>query len=93
MNAEQNTSLGPGDEYVLINEMLAYRTLRHWTKPAEPSAMENRLEHLGSRKQPFATHLTGSDRPGAAMNFLASRKLRLRHTAVPGRAEIGIKET
>ncbi len=23
-------ALGPGDEYVLINEMLAYRTLRHW---------------------------------------------------------------
>ncbi len=23
-------ALGPGDEYVLINEMLAYRTVRHW---------------------------------------------------------------
>lgn len=23
-------ALGPGDEYVLVNEMLAYRTLRHW---------------------------------------------------------------
>ncbi len=61
MNAEQNTSLGPGDEYVLINEMLAYRTLRHWTKPAEPSAMENRQARESSRSQPNPDRLRSAN--------------------------------
>ena len=33
-------TLGPGDAYVLINEMLAYRTLRHWIRGPKAGTTE-----------------------------------------------------
>ncbi|MDG2306804.1 MAG: SMP-30/gluconolactonase/LRE family protein [Candidatus Binatia bacterium] len=33
-------ALGPGDEYILVNEMLAYRTLRHWIRGSKAGTTE-----------------------------------------------------
>ena len=37
-------ALGPGDEYVLVNEMLAYRTLRHWIAGPKAGRTETFIE-------------------------------------------------